>query len=72
MQATVAVFPGDGIGVEVTAEARQCLDLCAQRIGFRLHWVEGCIGGAAIDRFGLPLPEEALRRARCGCDPLAP
>jgi 3-isopropylmalate dehydrogenase len=64
MQATVALFPGDGIGIEVIAEARQCLDLCAQRIGLGLRWVEGCIGGAAIDRFGVALPEETLRSAR--------
>lgn len=64
MRATIAVFPGDGIGPEVIAEARLCLDLCARQIGVELSWLEGCAGGAAIDRFGVPLPDDALRTAR--------
>lgn len=64
MHATIAVFPGDGIGAEVITEARLCLDLCAQQIGIGLSWDEGCVGGAAIDRFGVPLPDEAMRTAQ--------
>src|SRR5262245_24967483 len=64
MQATVTVFAGDGIGTEVIAEARQCFDVCAQRTGIEVAWVEGCIGGGAIDRFGVALPETAVDQAR--------
>jgi 3-isopropylmalate dehydrogenase len=62
-QATIAVFPGDGIGPEVTAQARAVLALCAQRFGLSLAFVEGLIGGGAIDREGTALPDASLRVA---------
>jgi tartrate dehydrogenase/decarboxylase / D-malate dehydrogenase len=36
----IACIPGDGIGVEVTAAARQVLDQVAGRHGFALGWTE--------------------------------
>jgi 3-isopropylmalate dehydrogenase len=62
--AKVAVFAGDGIGPEVTAEARAVLDLCARRFGFAIEWTEATIGGAAIDRLGTALPAESLAAAQ--------
>lgn len=62
--ATVAVFPGDGIGPEVTAEAVAVLTRVAARWGLRLSLAEGIIGGAAIDATGAPLPPGELERAR--------
>jgi 3-isopropylmalate dehydrogenase len=60
----VAVFAGDGIGPEVTAEAvrvLQALDLPG------LELVEGDVGGAAYRKHGHPLPPETLEIARsCG------
>jgi 3-isopropylmalate dehydrogenase len=61
--ARVTVFAGDGIGPEVTAEARAVLDLCSEKFGFEIEWTEGAIGGAAIDRTGAPLPAESLELA---------
>jgi 3-isopropylmalate dehydrogenase len=60
----VAVFAGDGIGPEVTAEAvrvLQALDLPG------LELVEGDVGGAAYRKHGHPLPPETLEIAR-SCD----
>ena len=57
----IAVFPGDGIGPEVTREAvrvLEALDLPA------LTLFEGDVGGAAYHRHGHPLPEETLAMAR--------
>ncbi|WP_159871467.1 3-isopropylmalate dehydrogenase [Novosphingobium sp. 9U] len=57
----VAVFAGDGIGPEVTAEAvrvLQALDLPG------LELVEGDVGGAAYRKHGHPLPAETLDIAR--------
>jgi 3-isopropylmalate dehydrogenase len=62
--AKVTVFGGDGIGPEVTAEARSLLDLCAEKFGFSIAWAEGTIGGAAIDETGSPLPPESLELAK--------
>jgi 3-isopropylmalate dehydrogenase len=62
--ATIAVFPGDGIGPEVTAEAVAVLEAVAPRHGLTLRFETGTIGGAAIDRHGVPLPEAELARAR--------
>lgn len=63
---TIAVFPGDGIGPEVTREARAVLELCAQRFKPQLSFAEGEIGGAAIDREGTALPAASLKLAREG------
>src|SRR5256885_7353108 len=62
-QATIAVFPGDGIGPEVTAEAVATLEAVAPRHGLSLTFSTGTIGGAAIDASGEPLPVAELARA---------
>ena len=62
--ATIAVFPGDGIGPEVTTQARAVLALCAERFGLRLEFREGVIGGGAIDRHGVALPADSLALAK--------
>ena len=57
----IAVFAGDGIGPEVTAEAvrvLQALDLPG------LELTEGDVGGAAYRKHGHPLPEATLEIAR--------
>lgn len=63
-EATIAIFPGDGIGPEVTAEAVAVLDLVVPRHGVTLTFSTGMIGGAAIDATGQPLPSVELARAR--------
>jgi 3-isopropylmalate dehydrogenase len=61
--ARVLVLPGDGIGPEVTGEAREVLAVVAPDVEFE----DGLIGGCAIDAHGVPLPAETLERAReCG------
>jgi 3-isopropylmalate dehydrogenase len=57
----IAVFAGDGIGPEVTAQALrvlQALDLPG------LELTEGDVGGAAYYKHGHPLPEATLEIAR--------
>ncbi len=62
--ATVAVFPGDGIGPEVTAEATAVLECVAAKHDIDLRLSYGVIGGAAIDTTGEPLPTAELARAQ--------
>jgi 3-isopropylmalate dehydrogenase len=65
-RATIVVFPGDGIGPEVTQEAVAVLEVVASRHGLALGFDSGRIGGGAIDATGEPLPPAELERARAG------
>jgi 3-isopropylmalate dehydrogenase len=56
----IVLLPGDGIGPEVTAEARQCLELLSSSCGLGLTFEEHDFGGIAIDRHGVPLPQATL------------
>lgn len=64
MMYKIAVFPGDGIGPEVTREAVKIIRRVAEvfHLGFEIK--EAPIGGASIERFGKPLTEEALQLAK--------
>ncbi len=60
MNALIAVLPGDGIGVEVTAQSVRALTKIASRFGHTFRFEQALIGGAAIDASGQPLPAETL------------
>ncbi len=62
--ARILVLPGDGIGPEVTRQARRVLEAVAERHGIALDFEEAEIGGASIDRHGTPLADAVLERAR--------
>ena len=64
MKAKIAVIPGDGIGVEVTAEAQKVLEALAEARGHSFTFESGLLGGAAIDAVGVPLPDETLALCR--------
>jgi 3-isopropylmalate dehydrogenase len=61
MHARIVLLPGDGIGPEVVAAARQILEMIAARSGRRFEMEERLIGGCAIDATGSPLPEDSLQ-----------
>lgn len=63
MEKTIALIRGDGIGPDVVAEAVNVLDAVARRHGHTWNYTEVVAGGAAIDQFGHPLPEEQLNVA---------
>jgi 3-isopropylmalate dehydrogenase len=60
----VAYLPGDGIGPEVCAVARRCVDAAGERFGFAVTWDEQIVGGAALDTTGDPLPPATLDACR--------
>ncbi|HSI68187.1 MAG TPA: isocitrate/isopropylmalate family dehydrogenase, partial [Planococcus sp. (in: firmicutes)] len=60
MKKTIAVLPGDGIGPEVTAAAVKVLQSIAMRYGHTFHLNHAAIGGAAVDQFNNPLPQETI------------
>jgi len=57
----IALFPGDGIGPEIVAQARRVLDALAID---GITYEEGLVGGAAYKAVGHPLPPETLDLAR--------
>jgi 3-isopropylmalate dehydrogenase len=56
----IAILPGDGIGPEVTAQARRVLDALDLGLGFE----EAPVGGAAYFSDGHPLPARTLDLAK--------
>ena len=62
--ATIVVFPGDGIGPEVTAEAVKALSAAAEKYNLSLDFEELAIGGAAIDAYGVPVRDQDIATAR--------
>ena len=60
----IVVLPGDGIGPEVTREARRVLEAVAPKHGLSLEFEEHRIGGASIDADGTPLADSVVARAK--------
>ena len=67
MEAMIVLLPGDGIGPDVTAAARQVLEAVADKFGHRFTFREELIGGAAIDACGDPLPPATVESCEA-CD----
>ena len=59
-QQLIAVLAGDGIGPEVTHEARRVLEA----LDLDLAFAEAPVGGAAYDATGRPLPPDTLALAK--------
>lgn len=60
----IAVIPGDGIGVDITEEAIKVLNKIAEKYEVKFNFTTLKAGGAAIDEFGVPLPEATLEECR--------
>lgn len=60
MSQTMLLLPGDGIGPEVTEQARRVAEVIAPDLTFE----EGLVGGASIDTHGEPLTVDALVKAK--------
>lgn len=61
MRLRITSLSGDGIGPEVTAQAIRVLQNVATRFGHGLEVTEKEIGGAALSKFGDPLPDSTLQ-----------
>ncbi|MGH9870619.1 MAG: 3-isopropylmalate dehydrogenase [Candidatus Polarisedimenticolia bacterium] len=60
LQKSIAVVPGDGIGVDVTREARKVLTAVSQALGAPLHVTEYDFGAERYLKTGVSLPPGAL------------
>jgi 3-isopropylmalate dehydrogenase len=60
MDYSICVLPGDGIGPDITAQAVKVLKAVGEKFGHQFSFSEHSLGGAAIDTFGHPLPQETI------------
>ncbi len=60
----VLLLPGDGIGPEVIAPARDIALKVAEKFGIRIEFNEMKFGGALIDEKGVPITDELLAEAK--------
>ncbi|QKT04591.1 3-isopropylmalate dehydrogenase [Ectothiorhodospiraceae bacterium 2226] len=63
MTKKILVLPGDGIGVEIVAEAVKVLEALRAE-GLDVEMEHALVGGAAYDAGGHPLPEQTLALAK--------
>lgn len=64
MKKHIFTLPGDGVGPEVMAGAKEVLKKIAEKYNHEFTFEEGLIGGAAYDANGTPLDDETLGRAK--------
>ena len=60
----ISILPGDGIGKEISKEARKLIDWISNNENFNISLVEEYVGGSSIDKYGTPLSDETLIRIR--------
>lgn len=63
---TVTLLRGDGIGPEVVEATLGVMQKVAQKFGFSWALRDVLLGGAAIDKTGLPLPRETVETCKAG------
>lgn len=62
MNYRIAVLPGDGIGPEICDGAIKVLKKIGQKFGHEFEFEFLPIGGAAIDKYGTPLPDFTVEK----------
>ncbi len=64
MNLNIGVIKGDGIGPEIVTEAMKVLDKVSEVYGHTCNYTQLLMGGASIDRHGVPLTEETVEKAK--------
>jgi isocitrate dehydrogenase (NAD+) len=64
MKYGITLIPGDGIGPEVTAAAKLCVDTVSEKHGFDVEWDVHLAGQGAMDECGSVLPKETINSIR--------
>lgn len=60
----ITLLKGDGIGPEIVDEAVKVLNKAAAKHHFAIRYDEADLGGIAIDKTGVPLPEETVAKCK--------
>ena len=63
----ILILPGDGIGIEIVAQALKVIDSLNRNHSMGMTLVNGLLGGAAYDETGSPFPDETIMIAK-ECD----
>lgn len=61
----IACIPGDGVGPEIISAAKKVLAAASEKFSFEIEFTEAEMGGAAIDKYGTPMPQNAVNTAKC-------
>ncbi len=64
MNKKIMVFSGDGIGPEIIGEAIRVLDKISKKYNHNFEYNYADIGGISIDKYGVPITDEALSMAK--------
>jgi 3-isopropylmalate dehydrogenase len=64
VKAKIAVLAGDGVGREIVPEAVKVVKVVGEKFGHSFEFANGDIGGQAIDKVGVPLPQDTLMLAK--------
>ncbi|MDO8472471.1 MAG: isocitrate/isopropylmalate family dehydrogenase [Dehalococcoidia bacterium] len=64
MKCSIAVLPGDGVGIEIVPQALKVLEAVGKVFGHEFVFRHGLIGRAAEAKLGHPLPEESIKIIR--------
>ena len=60
MKAKIALINGDGIGPEIVREAKKVLETIEKKYGHEFIFTDIDMGGCSIDKYGVPLTDEAI------------
>ena len=58
----IAVIRGDGIGPEIVDASIKVMNRIAEKYNHKFEYVDVCMGGCAIDKFGDPFPDSELQK----------
>ena len=61
MNLNIALLKGDGIGPEIVDSAVRVLEAIGKKYNHKFNFTPYDIGGIAIDKHGIPLPEETIK-----------
>ena len=67
MEKKITVIKGDGIGPEIVTEAQKVLEKVAEKFGHKFVYTDILMGGCSIDKYGVPLTDEAVEIATQFC-----
>ena len=60
MNKKITLLKGDGIGPEIVDEAVKILRAVGEKFGHTFEFTESDIGGCSIDKYGVPITDEAI------------
>ncbi len=64
MNLNIVTIPGDGIGPEIVAEAKKCVEKVCGLYGHSVSFEDVLLGGCSIDKYGVPLTDETIAKAK--------